>query len=215
MLEKNFIKITELIVLGLIFPILVVYYGLSNYILFFLWIIFIYCLIIFLCFYKSKESLNKFFTIYKHRTYIYLILFRWIFFSFFLYIFTVVFFPEHLFSIQKKNISLLYKIFLFYPLFSAFPQEFIFCTYFFKRYKSLFIKEKNMIIMSSILFCFAHIFVINWVAPLIGLFGGFIFARTYSKTKSLLIVSLEHALYGNTLFFLGLGWFFWGGSVGK
>jgi len=28
-----------------------------------------------------------------------------------------------------------------------------------------------------------------------------------------LLVSIEHALYGNTLFFLGLGWFFWGGSV--
>ena len=69
--------------------------------------------------------------------------------------------------------------------------------------------------MSSIIFCFAHIFVINWVAPLLGYIGGLIFANTYRKTKSLFIVTLEHALYGNTLFFLGLGWFFWGGSVGN
>ena len=47
----------------------------------------------------------------------------------------------------------------------------------------------------------------------LGIFGGYIFASTYKKTKSLLIVSIEHALYGNTIFFLGLGWFFWGGSV--
>ena len=67
--------------------------------------------------------------------------------------------------------------------------------------------------MSSLIFCFAHIFVLNWVAPFLGFFGGIIFARTYSKTRSLLLVSIEHALYGNTLFLLGLGWFFWGGSV--
>jgi hypothetical protein len=70
-----------------------------------------------------------------------------------------------------------------------------------------------MIIMSSLIFCFAHIFAVNWVAPLLGIFGGFLFATTYSKTKSLLLVSFEHALYGNALFFIGLGWFFWGGSV--
>ena len=70
-----------------------------------------------------------------------------------------------------------------------------------------------MILMSSIIFCFAHIFVINWVAPLLSFFGGLIFALTYNRTKSLLIASLEHSLYGNALFVIGLGWFFWGGSV--
>ena len=39
--------------------------------------------------------------------------------------------------------------------------------------------------MSSIIFCFAHIFVINWVAPLLSIFGGLIFALTYNKTKSI------------------------------
>ena len=67
--------------------------------------------------------------------------------------------------------------------------------------------------MSALIFCFAHVFFINWVAPLLSLFGGLMFATTYSKTNSLLLVSIEHALYGNTLFFIGLGWFFWGGSV--
>ena len=48
-----------------------------------------------------------------------------------------------------------------------------------------------MIVMSSLIFCFAHIFVINWVAPLLGFFGGLLLALTYSKTKSLLLVSLN------------------------
>ena len=77
------------------------------------------------------------------------------------------------------------------------------------------IKNDNiLILMSAVVFCFAHIFSINLVAPILSFIGGLIFAYTFKKTGSLLVVSIEHALYGNTLFFLGLGWFFWGGSVG-
>ena len=69
-----------------------------------------------------------------------------------------------------------------------------------------------MVCMSAIAFCFAHILFINWVAPILGLAAGIIFALTYQKTKSLIIVSIEHGLYGDVLFFIGLGWFFWGGA---
>ena len=215
MLEKNLIKIIEITILGFLFPVSVVYFSLSNYILFFLWIIFFYALIIYFTLYYEKNHLKEFFKLYKYKKYILLIIFRWFFFCIVLYYFTKIFFPNRLFLLQKENLELLYKIFIFYPIFSAFPQEFIFCSFFFKRYRSLFKSEKKMIIMSSLIFCFAHIFTINWVAPLLGIFGGLLFAITYSKTKSLLLVSFEHALYGNTLFFLGLGWFFWGGSVGN
>ena len=135
------------------------------------------------------------------------------FLSIMLYLFTYFLFPEKLFSIQKSDPALLYKIYFLYPLLSAFPQEFIFCSFFFKRYKSIFVNDNTIIFVSAIVFCFAHIFAINWVAPFLSIFGGLIFANTYKKTNSLLLVSLEHSLYGNTLFYLGLGWFFWGGSV--
>ena len=45
MLEKKIIKIIEIFTLGFLFPILVIYFSLSNYILIFLWIIFLYTLI--------------------------------------------------------------------------------------------------------------------------------------------------------------------------
>ena len=215
MLEKNLIKLIEIVVLGVLFPVSVVYFSLSNYILLFLWIIFFYASIVYFTLYYEKSSSKELFKLIKHKKYIFLIIFRWFILCIVLYHFTKFFFPNRLFLLQKENIELLYKIFIFYPIFSAFPQEFIFCSFFFKRYRSLFKSEKKMIIMSSLIFCFAHIFTINWVAPLLGIFGGFLFAITYSKTKSLLLVSFEHALYGNTLFFLGLGWFFWGGSVGN
>ena len=56
MLEKKIIKIIEIFTLGFIFPISVVYFSLSNYILIFLWIIFLYTFIIFIKLYKEALS---------------------------------------------------------------------------------------------------------------------------------------------------------------
>lgn len=100
-----------------------------------------------------------------------------------------------------------------YPIVSALPQEFIFCTFFFARFKPLFGNERNLIIASSIVFAYAHVLYINPVAPILSLFGGYIFASTYTKHKSLALVTIEHALYGNALFTIGLGYYFYGGAV--
>ena len=212
---SNSIKIFEILLIGFLFPLTIIYFGLSRYILFFIWVVFFYTLFVYVIFYKSKNILFCIFQIKSNfnLNYFYLIIIRWIVLSIFLYLFTSELFSEKLFIIQKENPTVMYAVLFLYPFFSAFPQEFIFCTFFFKRYKSLFKKEYTLIFMSALIFCFAHVFFINWVAPLLSLFGGLMFATTYSKTNSLLLVSIEHALYGNTLFFIGLGWFFWGGSV--
>ncbi len=212
---SKYLKILELIILGGIFPLTIVFFKLSQFILVFLWLVGIYATIIIIILYKNKLSSKSLLKIdfKKNKSYILFIFIRWILLSILLYFFTYYFFSDKLFLIQKNNIDLLYKIFLFYPFLSAFPQEFIFCTFFFIRYKSLFKTEKNLVLTSALIFCFAHIFSINLVAPFLSIFGGIIFANTYKKTKSLIIVSAEHALYGNSLFALGLGWFFWGGSV--
>ena len=70
-----------------------------------------------------------------------------------------------------------------------------------------------MIWASAIVFAYAHILFINPVAPVLSLLAGYFFASTYAKYKSLALVTIEHALYGNMIFTLGLGYYFWGGSV--
>ena len=211
------IKIIELLLLGFILPSSIVAFNLSKYILLMLWGVFIYTIFVYFFVYKKKLLIRNFFNVNwkKNKKYLIYLFTRWVLLSVILFFFTYFFFPEKLFIIQKNNEGLISKILLFYPLLSAFPQEFIFCTFFFLRYSNIFKKNRHMIIMSAIIFCFAHIFSLNFIAPLISIFGGYFFANTYNKTGSLLIVSLEHAFYGNTLFFLGLGWFFWGGSVGS
>ncbi|MEM8550166.1 MAG: CPBP family intramembrane glutamic endopeptidase, partial [Verrucomicrobiota bacterium] len=104
-------------------------------------------------------------------------------------------------------------LFLVYPLFSALPQEFIFCTFFFERYQRFFPTDKLMILASAVVFAYAHVLFINLVAPVLSFIAGLIFASTYAKTKSLALVTIEHGLYGNYLFIVGLGWFFYGGAV--
>ena len=100
-----------------------------------------------------------------------------------------------------------------YTFISALPQEFIFCSFFFERYKVFFGESTRMVIASAVIFAYAHILYINPVAPTLSLIAGFIFALTYLKTKSLALVTLEHGLYGSYLFLVGLGWYFYGGSV--
>ncbi|MBJ57642.1 MAG: hypothetical protein CMP24_05325 [Rickettsiales bacterium] len=211
------IKFIELLILGIVFPSSIVFFNLSEYILIFLWIVFFYATMIYLLVYKKKIEIRKFLKVNfnKNKDYLIFITLRWLIASILLFFITQFFFPEKLFIIQKNSENILWKIFLIYPILSAFPQEFIFCTFFFLRYFSILGNYRKLILMSAIIFCFAHIFSVNFVAPILSIFGGYFFAKTYQRTNSLLIVTLEHSLYGNTLFFIGIGWFFWGGSVGS
>ena len=129
---SKYLKIIELTILGFFIPYNYSVFKLSQFILIFLWLISLYAIITIFLLYKDKLSLKALFkTNIKKKSYIVFILIRWLLLSIVLYIFTFFyFFPNKLFN-SKNDINLLYKIFLFYPLLSAFPQEFIFCTFFF------------------------------------------------------------------------------------
>ncbi len=126
---------------------------------------------------------------------------------------TRLFAPALLFSFVRTQPAFWLLVMVAYPLLSVIPQEIIFRSFFFARYKHLFTTPRLMILASGIAFGFAHILFHNWVAPLLCLLGGVMFARTYHQQRSLLLVSLEHALYGNFLFTLGLGRYFYHGTV--
>jgi membrane protease YdiL (CAAX protease family) len=51
------------------------------------------------------------------------------------------------------------------------------------------------------------------IAPVFAMFAGMILAYRYLKTKSLLIITIEHSLLGIVLYLTGLGWFFYSGSI--
>jgi uncharacterized protein len=102
---------------------------------------------------------------------------------------------------------------VFYPLFAAYSQEIIFRSWFFHRYALLFGSSRVMVMMSAASFGLAHLFYGNWIAPVIASAGGLIFATRYLRTDSLIAVSLEHGLWGDFLFSIGLGWFLYSGQI--
>jgi membrane protease YdiL (CAAX protease family) len=104
------------------------------------------------------------------------------------------------------NKPIMWIIFLLvYCFFSVYPQELLYRTFFFKRYKNLFKNESLFLFLNAILFSLAHMFFKNSLVIIITFFGGLLFAFTFNNTKSTLLVSIEHAIYGSWLFTLGMG----------
>jgi CAAX protease family protein len=67
-------------------------------------------------------------------------------------------------------------------------------------------------VASAIAFSWAHIVLLNSLAVVFTLLRGWLFARTYLRTRSLLATAVKHAAYGCLLFTVSLGrWFVTGG----
>lgn len=125
---------------------------------------------------------------------------------------TWVFEPQSLFHFIKTLPWFWALVMVAYPLLSVIAQEVIYRWFFFTRYAEIFPSERAMIFASAVAFGFAHIIFGNWVAPLFTVIGGVVFGVTYVKSRSLALVSLEHALYGNFIFTIGLGHYFFHGG---
>lgn len=121
--------------------------------------------------------------------------------------------PDLLFALPQRDPGLWLLILVLYPLFSVYPQELIFRTFLFHRYRGWLRGEHQRVVASGVAFSLAHLFFGNWIAPLLTLAGGLVLARGYAHSGSTLRACLEHALWGNWLFTVGLGWYFWGGSI--
>jgi len=100
-----------------------------------------------------------------------------------------------------------------YPVLSVYPQGLLFRAFFFERYTDLFPGEWAMILASAAAFAFLHIIFRNWLAVALTFAGGLLFAMRYAETNSLATSSFEHALYGCWLFTVGLGQYFYHGTI--
>tara|TARA_R110000868_G_scaffold384245_4_gene651688 strand:+ start:1856 stop:2482 length:627 start_codon:yes stop_codon:yes gene_type:complete len=112
---------------------------------------------------------------------------------------------SQLFFVLYNKPKLWIFILFVYSLFSVYPQELIYRTLYFQRYKSLFKSQSLFMFMNAILFSLAHLFFRNSLVLILTFLGGLLFAFTYNKTKSTLLVSIEHAIYGSWLFTVGMG----------
>jgi membrane protease YdiL (CAAX protease family) len=123
-----------------------------------------------------------------------------------------VFASQLLFSFLKRTPGFWALVMLLYPLVSVYPQELIYRAFLFHRYQPLFGSGIVMILASALAFGFVHIIFGNWLAVILCIIGGFLFSLTYQYTGSLPFACLDHAIFGNFIFTIGLGRFFYHGS---
>lgn len=119
--------------------------------------------------------------------------------------------PEHFLSLPRRSLSMWAAVMLLYPLVSVLPQEFIFRSYFTRRYAQI-LPGMRMLVVNALAFGWAHAVMQNWVAVAFSAVGGYLFAHTYARHRSLALCCLEHALYGCFLFTIGMGYFFYHGA---
>ncbi|MBQ4821309.1 CPBP family intramembrane glutamic endopeptidase [Aquimarina sp. MMG016] len=120
-----------------------------------------------------------------------------------LYVFFIA--PDKLFSVLLKKPELWLIILFIYTFLSVWPQEIIYRTFFYDRYEKLIKNKWLFIFINAVLFSLAHLFLKSFLVQLLTFVGGLLFAYTFSKTKSTTLVSIEHAIYGNWLFTVGMG----------
>jgi len=105
-----------------------------------------------------------------------------------------------------------------YPLLSVVPQGIVYRCLVLDRYAPLFGGRSAAILASAAAFGMAHVVYRDAVAVALAFAGGILFARTHARTRSLVVSSVEHALYGVLVFSSPLGprfydesWGFWHG----
>ncbi len=100
-----------------------------------------------------------------------------------------------------------------YPVLSVVPQELAFRLWFRRRYAPLFGREVGFVWASALAFGWAHIVFGNVLAVALTVVGGALFGETYRRSGSLALAALEHTLYGLLVFGVGLGRYFYGGTL--
>ena len=116
----------------------------------------------------------------------------------------IVLFGDEFFlkDLDLKKYYFMSILLLFYLLFSVIPQEIIFRFLFFYKYKDYFNKFE-IILLNSLVFSFCHLIYFDVYILLFSFFGNLLFTFNYMKNKSLLVVTVEHFLLGQTLIILG------------
>jgi len=121
--------------------------------------------------------------------------------------------PRRLFDIPSQNPVLWVLILCLYPVFSVFPQGLVYRAFFERRYAALFREPWAMLVAGGVAFAYMHVVFRNVWAMSLSLPGGLLFFARYRETRSLLVSSVEHALYGCWIFTIGLGVFFYQGPM--
>lgn len=134
---------------------------------------------------------------------------------------TYLFEPELFLRLPRERTGLWLAIMVLYPVFSVYPQEVIFRTFFVRRYGDALRTLGGtwaLVLVGAAVFGWAHVLFgadnrATAIAVGLSTLGGVLFMTTYLRTRSTAAAAAEHALYGDLLFTVGLGWYFYSGNI--
>ncbi len=115
-----------------------------------------------------------------------------------------IWYPHTFLQLLSKEPKIFLALLILYPFLSVIPQELLYREFFFKRY-AFKLHTNTLLILNALLFMWAHIVFGNSMVLALTLIAGLLFAHTYLKSRSFLLVCVEHTLYGYLLFVSGLG----------
>jgi hypothetical protein len=120
--------------------------------------------------------------------------------------------PARFLAFPRGAHDLWIKVMILYPLLSVTAQEIMYRVFFFHRYQPLFAGDAQAgIVLNAVLFSFGHIIFQNPTTLVTSFLGGLLFAWRYESSRSYWALILEHTLYGNLIFTVGLGRYFFTG----
>ena len=118
-----------------------------------------------------------------------------------------VYMPQALLQFPRQRTGLWALVMVFYPLVSVMSQGIVYRAFYTLRYASLFPAALKTLAGAAV-FSFAHLAFANVFALAFTFVGGLFFLNSYRRTGSLLFSNLEHALYGDFIFTIGWGQYF-------
>lgn len=127
----------------------------------------------------------------------------------------VIWDPDRLFALPREAPQIWIMVALFYPLLSVYPQELVFRAFLMHRYGPALGTGVANAVASAVAFGFAHIIYGTVVSVALTVVAGWMFARRYQRTRSLLTASVEHAIFGVLAFSIGLGDLFYHGAADR
>lgn len=119
--------------------------------------------------------------------------------------------PSKLFVFPRQNPRFWALVMVCYPVFSVTPQGFLYRWFYERRYAPMFPKGVGLVVGAAV-FSFAHILFRNPYALAFTFVGGLFFLGSYRATGSLVFANIEHALFGDFLFTVGWGAYFFEGT---
>jgi len=208
MLRKIYLRLEMLALFGIV-PVLLYYDIIQLYEILTLLLFFMVIMII-LIFDKSFDK-KDLFTFRNLRVYLPTIIDRFVLSAVVLTFITLIAVPDKFLGFAGSRPQFWIIVMIAYPMISVFPQELIYRVFMFHRYKALLNRPVLRILVSAIMFGWVHIVFNNIYAVVLSFIGGLIFGYTYEKSRSIGVVAFEHALYGDFIFTIGLGTFFFKG----